>query len=121
MIMSSLVWAWVRALNCLQNSMMLTPCWPSAGPMGGDGLALPAGTWSLMNPLIFFILLAALSLRLLYLGKIQLDGRRSPEDGDIHAHLLLFGLHLDHSAGEVRERAIDHSNGLRLLERHPRL
>ena len=28
---------WVCALNALQNSMMLTPCWPSAGPTGGAG------------------------------------------------------------------------------------
>ena len=34
----------VCALNALQNSMMLRPRWPSAGPMGGDGFALPAGT-----------------------------------------------------------------------------
>ena len=39
---------WVCALNCLQNSMMFTPCWPNAGPIGGDGFALPAGTCSLM-------------------------------------------------------------------------
>ena len=31
--------ACVRALYCLQNSMMFTPCWPSAGPTGGAGLA----------------------------------------------------------------------------------
>ena len=36
----------VCALNCLQNSMMLTPCWPSAGPIGGLGFAWPAGTCS---------------------------------------------------------------------------
>src|SRR5438105_9362256 len=30
---------WVRALNVLQNSMMFTPCWPSAGPTGGAGVA----------------------------------------------------------------------------------
>ena len=48
MVISSFACAWVRALNCLQNSMMFTPCWPSAGPMGGAGLALPAGIWSLM-------------------------------------------------------------------------
>src|ERR1700691_4659719 len=40
---------WVRALNCLQNSMMLTCAWPSAGPTGGAGVALPASictfTW----------------------------------------------------------------------------
>ena len=44
----------VAALNALQNSMMLRPRWPSAGPMGGLGLALPAGTCNLMNPTIFF-------------------------------------------------------------------
>src|SRR5688500_18631860 len=44
----------VAALNALQNSMMLTPRWPSAGPIGGDGFAAPAGTCSLMYPVIFF-------------------------------------------------------------------
>src|SRR5512147_3192350 len=39
-------WTCVCALNALQNSMMLTPCWPRAGPTGGEGFALPAGTWS---------------------------------------------------------------------------
>ena len=29
----------VWALNALTNSMMFTPCWPSAGPTGGAGLA----------------------------------------------------------------------------------
>ena len=38
----------VWALNALQNSMMLRPRWPSAGPIGGLGFALPAGTCSLM-------------------------------------------------------------------------
>jgi hypothetical protein len=38
---------WVWALNALQNSMMLRPRWPSAGPIGGDGFACPAGTSSL--------------------------------------------------------------------------
>src|SRR3954471_19901368 len=45
---------WVWALNALQNSMMLRPRWPSAGPIGGDGFALPAGTCSLMKPTTFF-------------------------------------------------------------------
>ena len=40
--------SFVFALNDLQNSMMLTPRWPSAGPMGGDGFACPAGTCRLM-------------------------------------------------------------------------
>ena len=44
----------VCALNALQNSMMFRPRWPSAGPIGGLGFALPAGTCSLMKPTIFF-------------------------------------------------------------------
>src|SRR6266702_2425517 len=43
----------VCALNALQNSMMFRPRWPSAGPIGGLGLALPAGTCSLMKPTTF--------------------------------------------------------------------
>src|SRR5690554_7502761 len=31
----------VLELNCLQNSMMLTPFAPSAGPTGGEGFAAP--------------------------------------------------------------------------------
>src|SRR5215212_7692598 len=42
--MSPAVWA----LNALTNSMMLMPCWPSAGPTGGAGEAWPPGAWSLM-------------------------------------------------------------------------
>src|SRR5688572_30270444 len=43
----------VRALNCLQNSMMFTPCWPSAGPTGGAGFACAPGTCSLSYPVTF--------------------------------------------------------------------
>src|ERR1700691_3884292 len=35
---------WVCALNALQNSMIFSPRWPRAGPIGGDRLAAPAGT-----------------------------------------------------------------------------
>ena len=37
----------MRALNALQNSMMFTPCWPSAGPTGGEGFACSRGTLEL--------------------------------------------------------------------------
>src|ERR1044071_4466761 len=50
----------VWALNALQNSMMLRPRWPSAGPMGGEGFALPAGTCSLMKPTTFFAIFVSL-------------------------------------------------------------
>ena len=41
-------WDVVRSLYSLTNAMMLTPCWPRAGPTGGAGVALPASNWSLM-------------------------------------------------------------------------
>src|SRR5881397_2157541 len=44
----------VCALYALQNSMMLTPCWPRAGPTGGAGLAIPALICSLMTAASFF-------------------------------------------------------------------
>src|SRR6185503_13610967 len=43
----------VFALKALQNSIMFTPCWPNAGPIGGAGFALPAGTCNLIKPVIF--------------------------------------------------------------------
>ena len=33
----------VLALNCLQKSMMFTPCGPKAVPTGGAGVAFIAG------------------------------------------------------------------------------
>src|SRR3954451_16823254 len=39
----------VWALNDLQNSMMLMPCWPSAGPTGGAGDACPPTACSLIS------------------------------------------------------------------------
>src|SRR4051812_39716697 len=45
----------VWALNALTNSMMLMPCWPSAGPTGGAGDAWPPGAWSLIVVRTFFI------------------------------------------------------------------
>src|ERR1700674_5535563 len=44
---------WVCALKALQNSMILTPRCPSAGPTGGEGFAAPAGICSLIDPTTF--------------------------------------------------------------------
>src|SRR5216683_888108 len=44
----------VRALNCLQNSMMLICAWPRAGPTGGAGVALPASICSFTDVCTFF-------------------------------------------------------------------
>src|ERR1700757_4373402 len=45
---------WVWALNALQNSMMFRPRSPTAGPIGGDGFAAPAGTCNFRYPVTFF-------------------------------------------------------------------
>src|SRR5258708_19303089 len=50
--------------------MMFNPRWPSAGPMGGDGFALPAGTWSLIRPTTFFATATLL--------RVQTDASRRP-------------------------------------------
>src|SRR5438105_11826174 len=95
--------ACVCALNVLQNSMMLTPRWPSAGPTGGLGFACPAGICSLISAMTFF----AMRLRLLHLDEVELDGRRAAEDADQHAQLALVRLHFLDDAVEVLERAVD--------------
>src|SRR5439155_7053338 len=93
-------WASVRALNCLQNSMMLTPCWPSAGPTGGAGVAAPALICSLMRPATFLDLggmlpfLALLALDLRDLRERQLDRGLPAEDRDQHLQALGLGVDL---------------------------
>src|SRR6059036_364105 len=91
----------VCALNALQNSMMLTPCWPSAGPTGGAGLACPPGICSLMSVRTFF----AISVQFLDLVERQLHGNLALEDVDEHLQLLLVCVDVDDLAVEVRERA----------------
>src|SRR5439155_17791574 len=92
---------WVWALNALQNSMMLTPCWPSAGPTGGAGFACPPGICSLMSVRTFL----AMSVELLHLVERQLHGDLALEDVDEHLQLLLVPVDVDDLAVEVRERA----------------
>src|SRR5271167_2419265 len=60
MIRPSSSLALVLALNCLQNSMMLICAWPSAGPTGGAGVALPAAICNFTEPVIFFAIVVLL-------------------------------------------------------------
>src|SRR5204863_2837901 len=83
---------WVCALNALQNSMMLMPCWPSAGPTGGAGLACPPTVWSLIWVRTFFAMLCAF-LDLLDLVESDLDRRLASEDG--YQDLELLGVLVD--------------------------
>src|SRR5437899_7143101 len=97
----------VWALNALQNSMMLTPCWPSAGPTGGAGFACPPGICSLILVRIFLATLRAL-VQLLYLIEAELDGDLALEDVHEDLELLLVGVDVDDLAVEVGERAARH-------------
>src|SRR5262249_11449644 len=94
----------VCALNALQNSMMLTPCWPSAGPTGGAGLACPPGIWSLMIVMTFLATGSPYSVDLLHLVEPELDRNLALEDVHEHLELLLVGVDVDDLAVEVGQR-----------------
>src|SRR5437867_12758780 len=94
---------WVAALKDLQNSMMFTPRWPSAGPTGGLGLAWPAGICSFTSATTFFAISrsprpARTDSGLFHLHEVELDGCRAAEDADQDAQLALLGFHLFHDA-----------------------
>src|SRR5437867_1184343 len=97
----------VAALNSLQNAMILTPCWPRAGPTGGAGLACPAGICSLMIPVTFFAIKTCLSTRGLCLLDLPVfEFNRRVAAKNIHRHLQFspVGLNfLDHTT-EIEER-----------------
>src|SRR3954454_9221753 len=98
-------WVSVAALYALTISMMLTPCWPSAGPTGGAGVAAPAWICSLMSPAIFFLGgMRVLDLR--HLAERQLDRCLPAEDGDEHLEALRLRVDLVDGGGQRRERAV---------------
>src|SRR5690606_28039346 len=128
--------------------MMLRPRWPSAGPIGGDGLALPAGTCSFTKPTIFFamswlLLLSSASarsprrppwpppywsssrrhrcLQFLHLAELELDRGGPAEDRDRDAQAALLVVHVFHIAVEVGERAFAHPHHLADFEERLRL
>src|SRR5256885_5581178 len=96
-------WSRVAALYSLQKAMILTPCWPSAGPTGGAGLAWPAGICNLIWAVIFFAINA---LCLFDLPILQFHRRVAAED--IHGDFQLAALRLDfldHTA-KIQERPV---------------
>src|SRR5229473_32327 len=104
-------WLLVWALKPLQNSMMLTPCWPRAGPTGGDGLAFPAVICSFTIAWTFFAMLEPLHLVVL-----ELDGREAPEDRHHDLELAPLRVQVVDRALEVHERSLDHPHLVALLE-----
>ena len=88
-------WFCVRALKALQNSIMLTPCWPSAGPTGGEGMAAPGRDLKFNHAYHFFrhrLLLARRPLILLHLDEVEFHRCRPAENGNENLELALFGL-----------------------------
>src|SRR3954469_12013895 len=86
-------WSAVCALNALQNSMMFTPCWPSAGPPGGAGFACPPGICSLMSVRTFFAIRIPL-VELLHVVESDLDRHLPLEDVHHDLELLRVRVHI---------------------------
>src|SRR5437879_686034 len=103
------VWCCVRALNCLQNSMMLMPCCPSAGPTGGAGVALPALHCSFTIAWIG-LAIANAPLDRLDLKEVQLHRRGTAEDTHHHLDLAPLVVDLIHDPRERAERTVHHSD-----------
>src|ERR1700752_3873583 len=121
--MTSPRWFSVAALYALQNSMMLTPCWPSAGPTGGAGLGWPGWICSLVCPMTFFFgaMCCVFLSGFLDLGDLvegQFDRCFAAEDGHEHLEFLLFGVDLADRGGQGRERPVHDGDRLADLEVH---
>src|SRR5678815_2174083 len=85
---------------------MFTPCWPSAGPTGGAGVACPAGSCSLTIALTS-LAMAAFSGRL-DLPVLELDRGLTAEDGHDHAHEALGVVDLvDHAVVGLEGPLVD--------------
>src|SRR6476661_615685 len=98
--------------------MMLTPCWPSAGPTGGAGVAAPALICSLMIAESFRFLggISSFLLDLGHLAERQLDWGLAAEDGHQHLELLCVHVDLVDRGRERGERAVHDGDRLAHLE-----
>src|ERR1700690_2918462 len=95
--------ALVAALNSLQKPMMLTPCWPSAGPTGGAGFACPAGICNLICPVTFF---AIKLLCLFHLPVFEFHRRVTSEHIHGHFQLAAFRVNFFDDPAEIEERPV---------------
>src|SRR5271167_1328429 len=103
-------WFSVAALYCLQNSIVCTPCGPSAVPTGGAGVAAPAGSWILTIAATRRRAMEVVPLSLSCgrselgdLAELELDRCLTAEDVHEHLELQLVLVYFCYLAGEVRE------------------
>src|ERR687896_1107668 len=94
------------------NSMMLMPCWPSAGPTGGAAVACAAGAWTFTIARTFL----AIGLQLLDLQEVELHRRLAAEDADEDLGLVLLGVDLVDGPDELGERTVLDAHALALGE-----
>src|SRR5262245_84508 len=98
--------------------MMLTPCWPRAGPTGGAGFAWAAVICSLIWVRTFLAtgsyhlsLFAEAStragLQAFHLQEVELHGGLAPEDADHDLELAALRVDLVDHPVEIRERPVD--------------
>src|SRR4051812_49855113 len=114
--------------------MMFTPCWPSAGPTGGAGVAAPALIWSLtiaesfrfLGGISGFLVVVCCEPRTCQprcewsdLGDLregQLDRRLPAEDGDEDLQLLRVDVLLVDRRRQRGERPVHDGDRLADLE-----
>src|SRR6266567_3869621 len=99
--------------------MILTPCGPRAVPIGGAGLAFPAGICSLTTALTRFAIqfyTPRNSLDFLDLQEIQYHRRFSTEKGNKYSDLVPIHIDVADRADELRERSIDDTHALAFRE-----
>src|SRR5919197_497608 len=112
-------WLWVLALNCLQNSIMFTPCCPRAGPTGGAGLAFPAGICNLTRVLTSFAMRMRSPddvLQAFDLQEPQLYGRASAKNAHQHLHPPALLINLIHHPVEPEERSVNDAHAVPLVK-----
>src|SRR5947209_11542618 len=89
---------------------MLTPCWPSAGPTGGAGVAVPPGTcrriWAVNCFAIFPCFPGLKILGEIHLPVFQLDRHRPSEDGQLDPQGSLGLQHFLDLAFHASERTV---------------
>src|SRR5580704_12715933 len=91
----------VLALNCLQKSMMFTPCGPSAVPTGGAGVALAAGNCNFTVAVTFLAIIFPRARcnplgDFLHLSEIQFHRSRAPKNRYRNLKRAAVGIHIFH-------------------------
>src|SRR6185295_1476822 len=99
---------------------MFTPCWPSAGPTGGAGVALPAGICNLTCPITFFAIYSSRcalpKLRFLNLKKVEFDRSRPAEYRHHDLQCVSVCVHIIDHAVEARKGTVNDLDRLTLFE-----